>query len=1247
MLLETVGGAYLSPLVQVLLDRVAVPLIINFFQNRDFDETLLERLKTVLLTVNAVISDAEESEITNLVVKDWVNELKDAVYDADDLSCEIQTIALHRQLEDAKVNRDQVTGQIFTHHPSLSHDEDIESRLEKIIKRLESLSKKIDLLNLKRSVARKPPIMLPSTSLVDESEVFGRGKDKEELLKSLLGGTVAENRIPVIAIVGIGGVGKTTLAQLLYNDSRVKGHFNLRAWAHVSEEFDVYKVTKIIFESVTSKICNLTDLNILQVRLKVILTGMRFLLVLDDIWNGNFIDWDFMLSPLKAGHCSSRIIVTTRNQNVASTMKPLLTYRLPHLSDEACWELFAKHAFKASTPEEHLILKRIGEDIAKKCKGLPLAAKTLGGLLHPEVEAEQWHAILNSKIWDLPNDKSSILPALLLSYYNLPPHLKRCFAYCSIIPKGFKFYREKLILMWMAEDFLQQPKGQDRLEDVGTVYFQELVSRSFFQLSPDNQFEMHDLVNDLAQFVSGEFCLKVEDSKPCGVSEKVRHLAFLTNRFNGPEKFVHLRELKSLRTFLLLASSNISTRPAFSHIVHNLWLQSNKYLRVLSFSYHGISELPYLGKLVHLRYLDLSHTFIKEVPSWTCSLYNLQTLLLSGCYQLTSLPANIGDLINLLHLDVRETNLTNMPHGFGRLKSLRVLTNFVVRKDSGANINELGNLPHLRKTLCISKLENVDDAADASNAKLKEKNHLNELVFQWNSDTHDEQPEIEVLRNLQPHENLKKLTIENYGGTRFPEWLGDAIFTNMVFLRLTKCKKCTSLPPLGQLSCLQELSISNMEDLKRLDSGFYGNPHFRAKPFRSLKTLLFENLPRWEHWELLANEDELFPSLQELQIQQCHSLIGSLPKHLGSLTKLVVSGCMKLEASILMAPTLKEMKLHGLDKLKTLPEELLKGNSSFHQLEIINCCSLSSFPGDDFLNTATSISISDCNKLELVLPENNALKHLHITSSCNSVGSLPLGLLTKLQSLYIKDCNNLKSLSIQNAVLKFLQEMEIKDCPNLESLHEGGLNTCLCCLQTLNLSGCLKLSQFSEGSLPLSLKSLCITNCNNLTPTKEWGLHKMVSLTCFEIEGGCSDVELFPEEGLLPSTLTSLRISRLPKLKFLIKGLTDLTSLEKLDINCCEKLESMPAEGLPTSLTSLLISTLPNLKFLVRGLKDLTLLTTLDIICCDRLELLPEERFPPSLLYLNIKNCSQLGPHCQEGGKDRPKISPETRVCID
>ena len=126
-----------------------------------------------------------------------------------------------------------------------------------------------------------------------------------------------------------------------------------------------------------------------------------------------------------------------------------------HLSDEDCWSIFAKHAFRTSNPAEHPTLKRMGEKIVKKCKGLPLATKVLGGLLHPEVEAEEWNRILNSKIWELSTDKSSIRRALMLSYYHLPPHLKQCFSYCSIFPKGNEFEKEKLVLMWMAEGFLQ------------------------------------------------------------------------------------------------------------------------------------------------------------------------------------------------------------------------------------------------------------------------------------------------------------------------------------------------------------------------------------------------------------------------------------------------------------------------------------------------------------------------------------------------------------------------------------------------------------------------------------------------------------------------------------------------------------------------------------------------------------------------------------------------------------------------
>ncbi|XP_030963486.1 putative disease resistance RPP13-like protein 1 [Quercus lobata] len=517
------------------------------------DKDLIDKLKIELLTADAVLSDAEEKQITNPKVKEWLNELKHAAYDADDLLDKATTayLKLKKKIEanyikgKAKATSEEFKKRISVLVPFYAG---VIDGLRKILERLQNLATRRDLLHLKGSARVKPPPRCQTTSLLDESAVFGRDKDKEELMACLLGGTAQESGIPVIAIVGIPGVGKTTLAQLLYNDSRVEEHFSGgRAWVHVSEELDVFKVTRTIFESVDSKNCHVTDLNVLQVSLKTTLSGKRFLLVLDDIWNENFFDWDLLSAPLKAGACGSRIIVTTRNQGVASIMRAITTHHLPQLSDECCQKLFEKYAFGTSNPDDHPDLKSIGHDIAKKCQGLPLAAKTLGALLYSKLEAKQWCRILNSKIWDLPNDKNSILPALRLSYNHLHPHLKQCFAYCSIFSKGHKFEKEKLILMWMAEGFLQQPNGEETIEEIGEKYFLELLSRSFFQASTHKKpyYLMHDLVIDLAQFVSGEFCFKLQENQDHKqIPEKARHLAWLMNGLDVDKKFEALLDAK-------------------------------------------------------------------------------------------------------------------------------------------------------------------------------------------------------------------------------------------------------------------------------------------------------------------------------------------------------------------------------------------------------------------------------------------------------------------------------------------------------------------------------------------------------------------------------------------------------------------------------------------------------------------------------------------------------------------------------
>lgn len=168
----------------------------------------------------------------------------------------------------------------------------LETRLEKVTIRLERLTSQINNLRLKELTAMIPKQRLPTTSLVDESEVFGRDDNKDEIMRFLIPKNGDDSGTTVVANVGTGGVVKTTLSQLLYNDQSVQSNFGTRVGAHVSEEFDVLKITKKVYESVTSRPCEFTDLDVLQVKLRERLRGLPFLLVLDDLWNEIFADWD-------------------------------------------------------------------------------------------------------------------------------------------------------------------------------------------------------------------------------------------------------------------------------------------------------------------------------------------------------------------------------------------------------------------------------------------------------------------------------------------------------------------------------------------------------------------------------------------------------------------------------------------------------------------------------------------------------------------------------------------------------------------------------------------------------------------------------------------------------------------------------------------------------------------------------------------------------------------------------------------
>ncbi|KAL2581653.1 hypothetical protein AAZV13_15G196175 [Glycine max] len=226
-------------------------------------------------------------------------------------------------------------------------------------------------------------------------------------------------------------------------------------------------------------------------------------------------------------------------------------HELEQLQEDYCWKLFAKHAFRDDNLPRDPGCPEIGMKIVKKCQGLPLVLKSMGSLLHNKSFVSDWENILKSEIWEI--EDSDIVPALALSYHHLPPHLKTCFAYCALFPKDYVFHRECLIQLWMAEKFLNCHQGNKSPEEVGQQYFNDLISRSFFQQSSkyEDGFVMHDLLNDLAKYVCGDIYFRFGvDDEGKSTQKITRHFSvsiITKQRFDG---FATSCDDKRLRTFM-------------------------------------------------------------------------------------------------------------------------------------------------------------------------------------------------------------------------------------------------------------------------------------------------------------------------------------------------------------------------------------------------------------------------------------------------------------------------------------------------------------------------------------------------------------------------------------------------------------------------------------------------------------------------------------------------------------------------
>ncbi|KAA3456457.1 disease resistance protein RGA2-like [Gossypium australe] len=1173
----------------------------------------LKGLGASLEMVEAFLKDAEEKQTKGEAVKLWLQGLEEVAHEAADVLDEFDYEIRRRELTRRNHQIRRTVLDFLSPNNSIIFRLKMAKKIKDILETLHGLNEKASSYGLQQGATVHVPLVPRILhegmfSVMDDLTIVGRENDVSKVV-DLLVNPKDKQDVSVVPIVGMAGLGKTALAKLVYHDLSVKRHFDVKSWVCVSDDFNVERILGAMFEQLTGDTQTLITVDAMITKLKEKIEQakgekdqIKYLLVLDDVWDVK--KWEYLKRCLKgiSANGGNGVIVTTRKEDVASTVQALSDQRHQprRLEDEECWSIIKQRAL-TSSPMSH-DLEPIGKEIAKQCRGVPLLAKVIGGTMSKDRSRRAWLEIQKSGVWGSPDSVLEVESVLKLSFDRLPhPSLKKCFAYCAMFPEHYCFVKEELIQLWMAEGFLGSSMAA---VDTGDKYLNELLSNSLFQDVEKDKFgniltlKMHDSLHDLSLSVSKFDTLFLKENSTLA-SNECSHIRHLNVGCDG-ESLPEILTAVAPKLYSLFSEINVFKKLSKS------FTKSFTRLRVLKFvGAANICELPdSLGELKHLRYLDVSRTSIKALPKSATELYHLQTLRLLGLRRLT-FPDGLEKLISLKHLYFDRKEL--QPVNIGNLTCLQTLPIFFVGSERGRSIKELGSLNELRGKLEIRQLEGARDKQEAKGANLHRKGKLCKVIFAFEgsdcgSGGYNSE---EVMEGLQPHSNLQSLTVRGYRGESFPSWMlrpvGDSntglfLLDNLMELNFYDCINCESLPPLGQLHNLQYLQLINLKKVKRMGNEFCCNEGVDGKNkvikvFRALKEFTLSRMASLEEWTAMAvGKTIMFPCLERLKIEDC-PLLKSVPLtgqflHCNKLEVLAITGgCSSLEKlRILFCPKLSKIG-DGLSTSTCLKEFNLK-----------SCSNLSSIPNLEGFSSLQYLSVQWCFKLE-VLP---------ITGGCSS-----------LEKLHIFKCENLSKIGDGLSTSTCLKELHLEDCPNLSSIPNlEGFSS----LQFLSVQSCFKLEVLPITGGCSSLEKLRILFCPKLSKIGD-GLFTSTSLKELRLEG-CPNLSSIPNlEGF--SSLQFLSVQRCFKLEVLpITG--GRSSLEKLRIVNCEKLSKI-GDGLSTStcLKDLLLGGCPNLSS-IPNLEGFSSLQFLSVQSCFKLEVLPITGGCSSLEKLGIFSCEKL-----------------------
>ncbi|GLU14992.1 hypothetical protein SLE2022_315220 [Rubroshorea leprosula] len=1141
---------FLSPVIEEAISKT-----MSFVGKRIWNaaglEKELDKLRGSLTLIKSVVQHAEERQESDPDVRGWLQKLRDVAYEAVDVLDECE----YKVLKDNVKSSGRYWNPAFIFF-SIMFCYRMTNKINKItvqLCHLKDWAATINLLVTFRSQTCSMQLYPQTDSFTDNSKVFGREDDVSRIVSLLLDLRSSQHLISGISIVGMGGVGKTTVARSVYNKAKEEKLYDLVAWVCVSEDFTDQIILGEMLRHFDHTAAQTNNVNALLADLAKELEKKTFLLILDDVWNDDPKKWDSFSSRLSKilKTNGSSIVATTRSGKVASVMEsiPMQSYKMQGLSDNECWLIIKEKFLRSSigTTSMPPDLEAIGQDIAKRCGGSPLIASVIGGTLSRQANAAAWEAIKNDEAWNFNSGAGDeILPILKISFDRLPSPLKRCFSYCAIFPKDFVIGKDDLVQLWMAVGFLQQSNEScNTMEDIGNDYFNHLLANSLFQDVEMDEYgnikscKMHDAVHDLALFVSkGEVLIWKESICNIVENSKVRHLRIKSEGKACPT--IPADVLKGLHSLF-------SSVHAFTRMASDL-----KSLRSLKLEGDGTKFLPKsLGKLKHLRYFDISRTRFNVLPISFTKLFKLQTLRLMSCNYLRKLPNDMKNLVSLRHLYFEDG--LHMLKEIGHLTSLQTLSKFAVRAEKGYRIEELGSLSQLRGGLDIGRLDYVGSKVQASKAKLKEKKKLQGLKFTWSrwGEANNNINNEEVLEGLQPHPNLKSLAIWFYQGKSFPSWMQGGVnssLNNLMKLKLGCCNECLYLPSLGILRNLQFLDIWKMNKVKSMGSKFYVDQSNSddgigsATLFPALREFSVEEMGSLEEWVEVEGVT-MFPCLESLNIKKCSklktlSMGGFSSNH--KLSSLTINQCHKLIAIPSMdgLSSLKTLFIEFCYELKSLPSGL-RSCTSLQELKIYKCDKPSSIPNINGLKSLTRFELTNCGEL-MGLP-------------------IGLGSCTSLQELSIQDCDNIISITEDFGELRSLSELTICSCPKLRSIPEECVGR-LTCLKELSIGDFWsELEEFpgltSIQQLQASLEGLSLSGWVKLKslPHQLQHLTALESLTLRDFNG----LETLPEWLGDLASLHLLWIENCPNLTHLpsIEAMRRLSNLESLDIQRCPKLE--------------------------------------------------------------------------------------------